>query len=396
MPFSLRSILKRNHGSGSSDAVNGGIVMGYFTNWSIYDRNYKPHDVPVENLTHILYAFANINPDDGTVFLSDAWADEQIRHDGQEVPGNALYGNLGQFLALKRRNRHLKLLLSIGGWSYSSNFSAVRDPSRRARFVESAVNLLKNYGLDGLDIDWEYPESPQDAQVYLELLRDLRRGIDEYAERVKQAPFLLTIAAPCVPSKIDVLRVREMDEVLDLWNLMAYDFSGSWDQCANHQANLHGGSISVDAAVSSFRSKGASPAKLVLGLPLYGRGFDGAKGPGSPYGGVSPGEQEGGVYSYRSLPHQGSSEEYDSRACAGFSYDPAHGRFITYESPASAKGKCDYVKHKGLAGVMFWELSGDAQGERSLVELSAKALRPLDSTENHVDYPESSFDNARK
>ena len=231
--------------------------------------------------------------------------------------------------------------------------------------------------------------------MYLDLLRDMRRGMDDYANRVGQQPFLLTIAAPCVPDKIDLLRVREMDEVLDLWNLMAYDFSGSWDQTANFQANLYGSGLSANSAVQAFRKKGASEHKLVLGVPLYGRGFDGANGPGSQYHGVSPGEQEAGVYAYKNLPLQGSSEEFDRRAGAGFSFDRSQGRFITYESPESAHCKCDYIKKKHLAGVMFWELSGDAKGDRSLVECCAKALGPLDSTENHVNYPESVFDNAR-
>lgn len=351
--------------------------------------------MPVENLTHILYAFANINADDGTVFLTDAWADEQIRSGEPDVDGRPLYGNLGRFLSLKREHRHLKLLLSIGGWSYSGNFRAVSDSSKRARFIESSIGLLKDYGFDGLDVDWEYPESSSDAQTYVELLRGLRHALDEYAQRVSQPRFLLTIAAPCVPDKIDKLRISEMDEVLDLWNLMAYDFSGSWDERANHQARLKGSGLSAESAVQAFKRKGAAQHKIVLGLPLYGRGFDGASGPGSAYSGVSPGELEQGVYSYKSLPHDGASEEFDRSAGAGYSFDKSSGRFISYETPESAKAKCEYIKSKGLGGVMFWELSGDPRGERSLVARCADALQPLDRTENHVNFPESVFDNAR-
>ena len=165
---------------------------------------------------------------------------------------------LTRFLSLKREHRHLKLLLSIGGWSYSGNFRAISDSSKRTRFIESSIGLLKDYGFDGLDVDWEYPESSSDAQTYVELLRGLRHALDEYAQRVNQPRFLLTIAAPCVPDKIDKLRVSEMDEVLDLWNLMAYDFSGSWDERANHQANLKGGGLSAESAVQAFKRKGAA------------------------------------------------------------------------------------------------------------------------------------------
>ena len=348
------------------------LTQRSFPNWAIYDRKYKPSDVPVKQLTHILYAFANINPDDGSVVLTDAWSDEQIRYDGDaDVQGKPLYGNLNQFLRLKRENRHLKLLLSIGGWSYSGNFRGMTDGGKRQRFAESAVKLLADYGFDGLDIDWEYPESPREAQAYVDLLRETRAKLDEYAKRVGQdrSSFLLTIAAPCAPGKYEVLNIREMDQYLDFWNLMAYDFSGSWDSAANHQANLHGGELCVEACVRYYKKNGAPPHKLVLGVPLYGRGFDGAQGVGSAYRGTSKGKWEGGVYDYKDLPLQGAEEHLDSKRGAGYSFDKSQGQFITYESPASADVKADFIRKEGLRGAMFWELSGDAptSSDRSLV-----------------------------
>lgn len=184
-----------------------------FPNWAIYDRKYKPQDVPVADLTHILYAFANINPDNGEVALTDTWSDQEIRFGGEEESGHALYGNFGSFLRLKHEHRQLKLLLSIGGWSYSGNFKAVCDPAKRTCFAQSAVRLLADNGLDGLDIDWEYPETPSEAQAYVDLLREVRAQLDEYARRVGQdaASFALSIAAPCSPDKYQVLNIKAMD-----------------------------------------------------------------------------------------------------------------------------------------------------------------------------------------
>lgn len=123
---------------------------------------------------------------------SDSWND----------PGGPnLYGNLKQLHLLKQRHRSLKVLLSIGGWTYSENGRFARpisSPAGRARFVESAVALVADYGLDGLDVDFEYPQDDAQARDYVELLRGLREGLDALQQRLGMAPphgFELTVAA---------------------------------------------------------------------------------------------------------------------------------------------------------------------------------------------------------
>lgn len=112
--------------------------------------------------------------DSGEVFLSDLWADQDIHYPGDpwdSDPTPQLYGNFGQLYKLKQQHRHLKVILSIGGWTYSPSFHpVVVDAAKRAKFVESAIALLEDYALDGLDVDYEYPQVRDNADGNTEFL----------------------------------------------------------------------------------------------------------------------------------------------------------------------------------------------------------------------------------
>lgn len=133
------------------------------------------------------------------MFLSDLWADQDIHYPGDSWSdtGTNLYGNFKAIYQLKKQHRHLKVLLSIGGWTYSPSFHpVVVSPAHRAEFVKSAVRLLEDYGLDGLDVDYEYPQNDAQAAGYVHLLRDLRMALDEHARRKRAVyRFLLTVSA---------------------------------------------------------------------------------------------------------------------------------------------------------------------------------------------------------
>ncbi|KAJ3973469.1 glycoside hydrolase family 18 protein [Lentinula raphanica] len=406
--------------SEEKEIMRGKYSVGYFVNWGIYGRKFPPSSIPVQDLTHILYAFANINPSSGEVTLSDLWADQDIHYptDSWNDPGGPnLYGNLKAIYLLKKANRHLKVLLSIGGWTYSPSFHpVVLSPALRARFVESAVGLLEDYGLDGLDVDYEYPQDEAQARGYVDLLRELREALDRHA-RGKDAAcrFLLTIAAPCGPDNYKRLRIREMDGYLDFWNMMAYDFAGSWDKIANHQANLHPSpstALSVSQSISHYLSSGVPPPKLILGIPLYGRSFLQSSGPGSPYSGIGQGSWEAGVYDYRALPLPGSHVMQDEHAKASWTYDYQTREMVSFDSEGVGKWKGEWVRKMGLGGCMFWELSGDKGGVeregmeggygkvpqpgKSLVSVVKEAMGGLEmSQQNWLRYEQSRFENLR-
>ncbi|OCH95180.1 glycoside hydrolase [Obba rivulosa] len=394
---------------------NGKISVGYFVNWGIYGRKYPPQNIPFNNLTHILYAFANLKPDTGEVFLSDSWADQEIHYPGDSWndQGKNLYGNFKALYKLKKEHRHLKVILSIGGWTYSPSFHPiVVNPALRSKFVASSIRLLEDHGLDGLDVDYEYPQNEQQARGYVDLLRELREGLDAHARRKGiDYRFLLTIAAPCGPDNYQKLYVQEMDRYLDFWNLMAYDFSGSWDSVANHQANLYGPPISASQAVNWYISRGVARNKLILGIPLYGRSFMNTDGPGQPYQGIGSGSWEQGVYDYRALPPPGAHVLRDQQAGASWSYNYQTKEMVSYDDEAVGQWKGEYIRNEGLGGSMFWELSGDKesgprdgmengpgkaeQPGRSLVAVVKEAMGGLDHSPNWLRYEGSQYDNVR-
>ncbi|KAM0605735.1 hypothetical protein ACHAP0_008958 [Verticillium nonalfalfae] len=308
--------------------------------------------------------------------------------------GTNAYGCVKQLFILKKSNRRMKTLLSIGGWTWSTNFpAAASTESGRKLFAKSSVTFMKDWGFDGIDIDWEYPADATQAANFILLLQTVRDELDAYA--AKHAPgyrFLLTIAAPAGPQHYKILDLRSISAVVDKIYLMAYDYAGSWDSNAGHQANLYPNPgnpaatpFSTNAALTDYLAAGVFKLKNTDGL-------------GRPFSGIGQGSWENGVWDYKDLPRPGATELYDDVAQASYSYDNKSRKLISYDTVDVIKNKVSYLKQKGLGGSMFWEASGDRVGEGSLISASFQSLGGADGQEsinNMLSYPDSKYDNIR-
>lgn len=201
-------------------------------------------------------------------------------------------------------------------------------------------------------------------------------------------------------------------------NLLAYDYSGAASAVATHQSNVFPGGATTYAASNVFASdvityadtdtalqfyigQGIAPAKIQLGIPMYGRSFENTAGLGQPFSGVGPGgvrtdgTQGAGVWYYNQLPKAGADELYDDVAQAAYSYDGTAREFITYDDVASVEYKASYLRRLGLGGAFFFEARGDRTGDGSLVTTMQQALGALDNSRNNLDYPTSQYSNIR-
>lgn len=388
--------------------MTGGLVsVAYFVSWGIYARNFNVWNVNPVGLTHINYAFANIA--NGEVVLGDPWADVEkvnVGHgDSWADPPNYLHGNFYQLYRLKQTYRWIKTGISIGGWTWSSDFSNVAATNAsRTKFVTSAINFILNYGMDYIDLDWEYPVSgglpgnvhrPEDGANLVLLLQEFKKQFALYPSRKLQT----TMAISCGMATLPNYLFPQMDPYIDYYNMMCYDFTGAFSNATDHQSNLFGRDTQVDSVQKSVQyvlTQGATPSKVVVGLPIYGRGFENTDGLTTAFSGVGPGTWEPGVYDYNTLPLTGCTPQWEPVSNASICYNFATRMLVSYDTPTSTSYKLRWLLEMGLGGTMFWELSADYpfDSEQSLQRMIYTWLAPhLDLSNNELCYPMSPYGN---
>jgi chitinase len=388
--------------------------VGYFTQWGIYGRAFYVKNLDTSgaaaSLTHINYAFANVSAD-GRCFEAnipgegDAWADYQRPVSAEESVdgiadawGEPLNGNFGQLLKLKAKYPKLKVLLSVGGWTWSTYFSnAALTPESRAAFVASCIDLFLKGNLpvldggsggpgsaagvfDGIDLDWEWPNwpgepgnvlRPEDRQNFTALLAEFRTQLDAYGKQTGKH-YELTAFLPANPATMDAgYEGAKIFPYLDFATVQGYDFHGTWESITNQQSALRRPADSPDdpdftgdRAIKSWLARGAPRSKLVLGIPYYGRGWTGVTGGGDglfqPATGPAPATFEAGSEDYKKLAElaRGDFKVYrDMRAGHAWLFDGT--TFWTYDDPLVVLQKARYIRQERLGGAMVWSLDGD-------------------------------------
>jgi len=344
-------------------------IVAYVAGWS------TPAVIHPEKLTHINFAFAQI-----TAAGRAAFADGELE------------ASLLRLIALKKTYPRLKVIVSIGGWMADGFSDAALTDASRALFADSAVELLRRFSADGIDIDWEYPgqgvagikyraEDRENFTRLLEMLRDRLDAASAAQGRTGGSRYTLTIAS-ADRKYFDHTEMGRLQRYLDWINVMSYDFFNSLTPTTGHHAGLYETATALptdrdaDASVKQHLAAGIPAEKIVLGVAFYGRGFTGVRPIGN--GLRQPYERFEGAHDYSELAgkfigRHGFVRYWDDRAKAPYLWNRTSRTFITYDDPHSIGVKAQYVKAHHLGGMMFWELSEDRNDE--LLDVIAGSMR---------------------
>ena len=334
------------------------MVVGYvFTQ----DTALQPGQIDAHSLTRVNYAFANIK--DGRMVTGFAWD----------------AANFALLTGLRKQNPSFTVLVSVGGWLWSTDFSDISLTAQsRSLFIQSVMDFLRQYDLDGLDIDWEYPGMEgaghrfrsEDGRNFTLLLKELRKHFDQEAAKSHRRLYL-TIAAGASSDYLAHTEMAKVQKYVDTVNLMAYDYvePGS-DPLTGHHAPLFTNpadarNYSGDASVRAFEQAGVPAEKILLGLPFYGHVW--GEVADRNHGLMQPGKALPNAYAPYSaitatMLNQGFVRYWDPIASSPYLYNSEKRIFVSYEDTESIAAKCHYVLTHKLGGVMFWDYSGDPAG----------------------------------
>ena len=314
---------------GKKQQQDNTVIVAYVTSWT--------NEVPdPSTMTHINYAFGHVN---------DTF--DGVRIDNPD--------RLRMIVGLKAKNPALRVMLSVGGWGSGRFSEMAASKENRMAFARDCKRVVEEFGLDGIDIDWEYPtqssakisSSPQDTENFTLLMRDLRKVLGKQR--------LVTAATVCNANYIDF---RSCIQYMDLVNVMAYDMGNAPKHHAALFPSPHAGYCTSSQAVEAHLKAGVPREKLVMGVPFYGKGK----------------RDDEGLREYRHsgrLP-EGYAHHWDDEG--RFPYiTNAQGEFVWgYENARSLAEKCQYILDQHLRGGMYWDYASDTpQGdERRTLYLS--------------------------
>jgi chitinase len=318
---------------------SGKVFVGY-----LYGR---PRGLDLRLYTHLCHAFVT--------------ADESGRiRPGRGVPDPDL--------VRQAHEAGVKVLVSLGGWGWDEQFAAIAsDPEAEDRYVQAVLTLVDEHDYDGIDFDWEYPDTEQEVEGFERISRRFRAGIDAIGER-KGRPMALTMAASSNPGTLRWLRTAFLLETMDWVNVMTYDYAGDWTDYAGHNAPLLSSARvpgrnrpSTEATMRYLVEERGMPAdRLAVGIPLYGRGFAVAE----PY---APTENAPGIpipqgnYAnlHRLRIEEGWTRLWDDEIKAPWLLSPDRSIVFGYDDAESVALKTEWATQQGFRGVFFWQVAAD-------------------------------------
>ncbi len=379
------------------------VLAGFFEEWSIYYANYNIADMQAngvaEHMSHFVYAFANVTTSPTpSCAIADAWADfedNSLPPTGGIPSQWPLYGNFAEILKLKQLNPNLKTLISLGGASTANTdafIAAASTPAGRTALAASCIDMfiVGNVGsdwngnitapglFDGFHIDWEYPTA-SDKQNYTALLQEFRKQLNALSKTTGKQ-YVLTADTPAGSQNYVNIDLPAVAGLLDFLTVDGYNYAGSWDTVTNHASPLfdtlqdpqQGQGLFIDATVTAYLKAGVPGKKIVLGMPLYGAGWQGVPSTNNGLYQTSTGPATSppgdtldtdGVATYNTLQSlSGFTKTFDWRRGAISIYNPSTQTFWSYDDPTTIGVKMAYVQVRGtggLGGAFAWALKDD-------------------------------------
>lgn len=359
-------------------------VVGYFPAWKGFSGAYSVQDIPADQLTHVIYAFARI---DDTGQLVPGYP--QLDFPSEDSPGQ-----FAELRRLRSQHPHLRTLISVGGWTWSERFSdtAATQAARQA-FARSAADFLKLHGFDGIDIDWEFPVSGGDSdnkhraadkRNLTLLVRALRTQFDK-----TNPEWIITVATGAVPSHYRNLELRKLSETANWLNVMTYNMHGVWSQVTNFHTALHPAksdpsadfvkaNANVAAVVKAYLKAGVARRKLLVGGALYGRRYYGVRrGTDGLFAEFNRKSKKASGVPFRSIQSlrqtKGWEELWHAEAKVPWLYNASQGTAIVFDNARSLRAKAEFVRDNHLGGMMLWSLSSDDE-KHTLVDAVSGTL----------------------
>jgi chitinase len=356
-------------------------VIGYYPNWQWYDRAklVKSSTIAYSKYSIINYSF--FKPEaSGLISNTDAWADENLLQ-GQinwSTTPVSYYPNTS--IIDLAHNAGTKVMVSIGGWTLSDNFPTIAaSATKRALFASECNRLLKFYNFDGIDIDWEYPGfadhsgTTSDKQNFTLLLQQVKDSITTLGY-TNGKNYKLSACFSADPTKADDIEWSNISPLLDMINLMSYDFFGAFDCKANHNAPLYAPTsgdpnFNIHSAFTMLTNTYGVPAnKINIGTAFYGRSQTGAT---TLHQTTNCGEDnmtfqvDAGTPLYFNIIDKMNLFDYHWDNVAKVPYltgkpsGSAAGTFVSYDNKQSIGMKAEYIVNNNARGTIIWEITGD-------------------------------------